>query len=105
LRPDKIVSYIGLAMKAGKVSSGEFSVEKSVKEGKAEVVIISTDASKNTKKKFNDMCKYYRVPAFEYLDKDTLGRIIGREMRACVSINDPGFAKAILSVNKNEFEE
>lgn len=101
MKPDKIVSYIGLAMKAGKVASGEFSVEKSVKEGRAEAVVIATDASDNTKKKFNDMCKYYHVPVFEYLDKDTLGHIIGREMRACISINDPGFAKAILNVDKN----
>ena len=102
MKPDKIVSYIGLAMKAGKVASGEFSVEKAVKEGKAEVVILSRDASNNTKKKFYDMCKYYQVPAFEYLDKDELGHIIGREMRACVSVNDAGFARAILKINNEK---
>ena len=49
---DKVLSLIGLAMKAGQVVSGEFSVEKCIKSGKAKLVIIATDASENTKKKF-----------------------------------------------------
>ena len=58
MKPDKTASYIGLAMKAGKIASGEFAVEKAVKEGKAYMVILSADASNNTKKKFKDMCSY-----------------------------------------------
>ena len=46
---DRILNLIGLAMKAGKVVSGEFSVEKCIKSGKARLVIIATDASENTK--------------------------------------------------------
>ena len=102
MKPDRIASYIGLAMKAGRAASGEFAVEKSVKEGKAEAVIISTDASDNTKKKFYDMCRFYQVPVFEYLEKETLGHIVGRELRSCVSVNDAGLAKAILKVNNEE---
>ena len=43
---------ISLATKAGKTASGEFSTEKEVKTGYAELVIVATDASENTKKKF-----------------------------------------------------
>ena len=35
----KILNMIGLAQKAGKVASGEFSTEKAVKTGKAFTVI------------------------------------------------------------------
>ena len=49
---NKILSLVGLAMKAGKVVSGEFSTEKAVKEGKASLVIVAEDASDNTKKLF-----------------------------------------------------
>ena len=35
----KILNMIGLAQKAGKVASGEFSTEKAVKTGKAYTVI------------------------------------------------------------------
>ena len=45
----KLLSLIGLAKRARKVVSGEFSTEKSVKSGKSHMVIISEEASDNTK--------------------------------------------------------
>ena len=58
----KILNLIGLATKAGKTASGEFSTEKAVKSGKAHLVIVSEEASDNTKKMFTNMCTYYKVP-------------------------------------------
>ena len=51
MKQNKILSLVGLATKAGKTASGEFSTEKSVKEGKASLVIVSVESSENTKKK------------------------------------------------------
>ena len=59
---NKVHSMIGLATKAGKVVSGEFAVEKAIKDGKAFLVIIAEDASDNTKKHFSDMCIYSKIP-------------------------------------------
>ena len=95
MKPDKISSYIGFALKAGRASTGEFAVEKAVKGGKAHLVIIADDASANTKKKFTDMCRYYGVPLIVFKSKEELGRIAGKDERASVSINDSGLAKAI----------
>ena len=53
---DKVLSYLGLAARARKIQSGEFSTEKSVKSGRAALVIVASDASDNTKKKFTNMC-------------------------------------------------
>ena len=65
----KVLSLIGLATKAGKTVSGEFSTEKSVKTGKAFLVAVAGDASDNTKKKFQNMCDFYSVPVFFLSDK------------------------------------
>ena len=46
----KILNMIGLAQKAGKVASGEFSTEKAVKTGKAYTVIVADDSSDNLRK-------------------------------------------------------
>ena len=70
---NKVLSLIGLATKAGKTASGEFLTEREVKSGKAALVIVAGDASENTKKKFRNMCDYYKVPIYFYEDKDTLG--------------------------------
>ncbi len=92
---NKIYSMIGLAMKAGKIASGEFSTEKAVKQGSAALVIVSEEASDNTKKKFRNMCTYYQVPVYFFGEKEVLGHAIGKEFRASLAVLDSGFAKAI----------
>ena len=95
MRPDKVLSLIGLATKAGKTVSGEFSTEKEVKSGRASAVVVAKDASDNTKKKFKNMCDFYQVPIYFYADKDTLGHAMGKEFRASLAILDTGFAKGM----------
>ena len=48
----KIYSYIGLAMRAGQVVSGDDTTLKELKKGKISLVIVADDASENTKKLF-----------------------------------------------------
>lgn len=98
---NKILSLVGLATKAGKTVSGEFSTEKSVKSGKGYLVIVAGDASQNTKKKFRNMCTFYEVPLYFLSDKEDLGRAMGKEFRASLAIQDFNFAKALLK----EFEK
>ncbi len=92
MKPDKVLSFLGLATKAGKVVSGEFATEKAVKEGSAFLVIVAEDASENTRKKFRNMCEFYEVPIYFYGDKDTLGHAMGKEFRASLAVTDAGFA-------------
>ena len=92
---DKVLSLIGLAMKAGRCISGETMTESETKSGRARLVIIASDASENTKKKFRDMCKFYKVPIYMYGCKDTLGHAMGKEFRASLEILDEGFADGI----------
>ena len=92
---NKILSMIGMAMKAGKVVSGEFSTEKAVKTGKAFLVVVSEAASENTKKMFHNMCSYYEVPMYVYGTKEELGHSMGKEFRASLAVTDEGFAKSI----------
>lgn len=92
---NKVLSLVGLATKAGMTVSGEFMTEKEVKSGRAALVIVADDASDNTKKKFRDMCEFYKVPIYFYVDKDTLGHAMGKEFRASLAILDEGFAKGI----------
>ena len=93
---------ISLATKAGKTASGEFATEQSVKSFRAELVIVASDASDNTKKKFKNMCEFYEVPFYIYGDKDSLGHAMGKEFRAMLAVNDLGFAKGIMKHLDNE---
>ena len=71
MKPDRVLSMLGIAAKAGSVASGEFSTEKAVKEGRAYLVIVAQDASDNTKKMFRNMTDFYQVPMYEYSDKES----------------------------------
>ena len=97
---DKVLNLIGLAMKAGHVVSGEFSVEKYIKSGKAKLVIIATDASQNTKKKFEDNCKFYNVPMIIYSTKEALGMTLGKGLRSSITLTENGFKSAILKITE-----
>ena len=93
---NKVLSLIGLASKAGRIASGEFSTEKSVKTGKAFLVFVAGDASENTKKKFRNMCDFYEVPVYFLADKEALGRFCGKQFRASLAVQDENFAKAMI---------
>ena len=90
----KVFNLIGLATKAGKVASGEFSTEKAVKDGTACLVIVSEEASDNTRKMFTNMCTYYQVPIYFFGRKDELGHAMGKEYRASLAVLDSGLGKA-----------
>jgi len=91
----KILSMLSIAQKAGYIGSGEFQVEKSVKGRKSYLVIVASDASDNTNKKFTNMCKFYNVPMYLLSDKEELGHAIGKQIRSSLSVNNKGMADAI----------
>ena len=95
MQQDRILSTISLATKAGKTVSGEFSVEKAVKEGKAKLVVVAAEASDNTKKMFENMTEFYEVPMYVYSDKNALGHYIGKEFRASLAVVNEGLARSI----------
>ena len=72
--------------------------EKSVKSGTAKLVIVADDASDNTKKEFRDMCTFYKVPCYFFGTKEELGKSMGKEIRASLSITDDGFAGSIIKL-------
>lgn len=95
MKKDSVLSLTGLAKKAGRIAAGEFQTENAVKSGKASLVIVSEEASENTKKKFRNMCTFYDVPIYFYGTKDQLGAAIGCEFRASLAVLDEGLSRAI----------
>ena len=95
MKPDKVISYLGLAMRGRNLVSGEFQTENAVKDGSAMLVIVAEDASDNTKKLFKDKCSFYNVPVYCYGTKQALGRAIGKDLRSSLAVTDAGLAQAI----------
>lgn len=91
----KIYNLLGLMVKSRNLLSGSFMTEKAVKEGLAKLVIVSEDASDNTKKLFHNKCEFYQVPLYLFGSSEKLGQAMGKEARVSLAVTDSGFAKSI----------
>ena len=94
----KIHSLLGIAMRAGKLVSGEDGTMIDLKKGKLNLVIVAEDASNNTKKLFKDKSSFRHVNCIELSIKSDLGISIGKDSRAVIGIKDIGFANKIIQL-------
>ena len=102
---ERIYSFLGLAAKAGKLISGEETCERAIKLQKARLIIVSDDASDNTKKKFNDMCKYRNVEIRVFGLKQSLGKYTGKDIRSVLAVTDRKFAEHLREmIDSNSLE-
>ncbi|MCR4673892.1 MAG: ribosomal L7Ae/L30e/S12e/Gadd45 family protein [Lachnospiraceae bacterium] len=96
MKPDKVLSMLGIAKKAGCLKAGTFQVEEAVKSQMAYLVIGAVDGSDRRKKDIENMCQYYETPYFFYGTKEELGKCIGKEFSALVAITDENLATSII---------
>ena len=94
---DKIYSFIGLIQKSGSLSSGSDAVEMDIKKNKCKLLIISIDASENTKEKFEKLAKQHNLCYVYFGNKADFGFAIGKPDRTVLSIKDQNFSKGLLS--------
>lgn len=92
---ERLLSYLGLARRAGKIASGEFQTEEAVKRRRAHLVLVAEDASDNTEKKFSRLCDRRNTKWVRYGSKEELGTAIGCDPRSSLAVLDPGFAAVI----------
>jgi len=92
---NKIYSMLGLAMKAGKLITGSDVCERMIKSGKTVLVILASDCSEGTCKKFKDMCTYRNIPIRIFGDKQSLGKYTGKNERVVLALSDKGFSEVI----------
>ncbi len=89
------MSALSMAAKAGQVASGETGAENAIRSGKAAFCIIASDASDNTKKKFENMCINKKTEWCVFSDRASIGGAIGREYRSVAVITDNNLAKLV----------
>lgn len=92
---DKTLQLLGLAMRAGKVVSGEESVLREVRAQAVYLVILAIDIASTTEKRLTDKCRSYRIPLIKYGTRFQLGQAIGKGERVVLAIREPGFTRAI----------
>lgn len=92
---NRILYMLSLCQKSGNMVSGEESCEKAIRAGKAKIIILSEDASENTRKKFKNSSDFYKVPLYFFSTKEELGHTIGKRFRAVLTITDEGLGNKL----------
>ncbi|MGH1817489.1 YlxQ-related RNA-binding protein [Enterococcus casseliflavus] len=90
----KALNMLGLAMRAGKLVTGEEMTLKEIRNENAALVIVASDAGKNTQKKIKDKSSYYEIPLLDAFSADEISAAIGKS-RMVIGILDQGFARKV----------
>lgn len=101
---NKVLSNLGLAMRAGQLTTGEEGVLSAVRSGSAKLVIVAEDASHNTFKRMSDKCKHYNIPIVQCFTREQLGESVGQSHRVIIAVCDQGFAKLIMKALEKQME-
>jgi len=95
------LNFLGLALSAGVVITGEEMVVQAVRNQKVYLVILAEDISHHTFKKVTDKCRHYNVECIQKATSDQLGHALGKSFRKVIGITDRKFADALKNkINK-----
>ncbi|MBP3415428.1 MAG: ribosomal L7Ae/L30e/S12e/Gadd45 family protein [Clostridia bacterium] len=102
---DKLLSMLGLARRAGKVSMGFDSAVGSAVKKESALILTAKDISPKSLKELKYALEECQVDIFEIpYDIDDLKSAVGKSVRI-ISVNDSGFAaqvKRLLNAGKGE---
>ena len=93
---EKILGLLGLATRSGKIISGTDACLEYINKKKIKVLIVATDASDRTKKKFDEISKMNNIPIYQMFNIETLSKSIGKKNKAVIGIIDVNFSKEII---------
>nr|TVV15153.1 50S ribosomal protein L7 [Lactobacillus jensenii] len=90
----KIINFLGLIQRAGKIVSGTDLVVSSIKTGKVKLVIIASDLSKATRQEIEALAQKKGLPIIDEFSELEISQAIGKT-RKVLAVSDLGFSKAI----------
>ncbi len=102
---DKILTLLGFASKAGKLSYGFDAVCTTVSQKKSKLVLVAGDVSPKSKKEILFYCDKSKTQSvvLDNYDMATISHAIGRKC-GIVSCNDENFANGLLTTIREELK-
>jgi ribosomal protein L7Ae-like RNA K-turn-binding protein len=92
----KVYNLIGIAQRAGFVSSGAMAAQTSLNSNRACILLMSNDIAENTRDLLVKKCMKNQIPWFFLGGKYELGNSTGKAYRVALTVNDEGMAGAIM---------
>ena len=100
--PNKVLSLLGMARRAGKLAWHEAANLAAIRSGNAKLLILAIDTGRSTEKRYLDKCLSFCIPLVRFTSRNNLGESLGCSPRAAVAVLDEGFAAKILTLLEKE---
>ena len=98
INKQKVIGYLGLSMKAGKLILGADACEEAIQKRKVKLMIVAEDASERTKKKFQMLCESNKIEYIEWGKIEKISKAIGKNNKAVIGMKDKSLSEAIKKV-------
>ena len=100
---DKALNLLGMTRRADKISLGHDASVAAIKDGKARLCILSSDASERLKNEMETLCDS-RKTDHTVLERtmDEFGAALGCKTTAVLTVNDRGFAERLAQLIREE---
>ncbi len=104
LSNDRLLSFLGLCRRAGKMTIGNDAVTQNINNGKTYLIILAQDVSDRTeetlRKKLEKSGSRLEIRKLPY-SRDDMNAALGK-FAGVMSVDDKGFAKKIIEMTGNE---
>jgi len=92
---ERIHSYFGFARKSGNLISGYNTCLYGIQRKQIKLLILASDLSENTLKKFRQLCEAQKIEYRICLNTELLSLYAGEEGKGVFGVTDRGFADVI----------
>lgn len=94
----KLIGYLGLSMKAGKLVFGTEACIQAIQKRKVRLIIVAETASERTKNRFKMLCELNKIFYKEWGDVELISKAIGKNNKVVIGIKDKNLSLAIEKV-------
>ena len=98
----RLYNALGICQKAGGLVLGTSAVEAYILNKRAKLVLLSSDLSERTIKRFKKLCEANNIEMIIIDDCGNLGKSIGRDDVKTMAITDYNFKKKVYQVYNRE---
>ncbi len=93
MKTDRMLSLLGMALRARKVIIGENVVLPQISSNPGAIIFLASDAGDNLRKKVYDKARSYRCTVIDRYDTTQLSHAMGKNNRKIALCIDEGFNK------------
>ena len=97
-----VYNYLGIAQRAGKITSGENTLITKGNFHKYDLLIIACDASPAVQKRFISKADNNNVVHLVFGNKESLGNAIGKSPRTVLALADRNISQKIMELTGGE---